>query len=58
MQSGLKEGSPFGNTLKKNKKLQLSTIARSLGYSKQGLRFIIVNQPCYLKEKKKKGCIL
>lgn len=50
-----KEGSAFGNMLKKN--LQLSTATRSLRYSKQGLRFTIVNQPCYFflkKEVKKK----
>lgn len=47
-----KEGSAFGNTLKKN--LQLSTATRSLRYSKQGLRFTIVNQPCYLKKKEVK----
>lgn len=41
-----KEGSPFGSTLKKAN-LQLSTITRSLGCSKQSLRFAIGNQPCY-----------
>lgn len=46
MQTGLKESSPFGNTLKKPN-LQLSTLTRSLGCSKQSLRFAIGNQPCY-----------
>lgn len=42
-----KEGSPFGNTLKNDNNLQLSAIARSLGYSKQSLAFTIETQTCY-----------